>query len=228
MDLNVERNLTSWVVPANTSALCDAIPILWQNTDIQILSLLGETITSSISIATSSSQISSVVPTATNTISSTASPSNAPSGISTGAKAAIGVTIPLFFLALILGLFIFFRQRSRPQIRPQNAHHELPATLNGGHELPDGPDWKWGHKHDLKMSELHGNGRAEADADHEIFEAYSGAVYEMDSSPRATTPRSGYSENKPSTADPLLEPKARDKIPMSKFNPRTPPPAYPK
>ena len=221
MSLPAERSLKSWVVPANTSALCDAIPILWQNTDIQVVSLLGETTTSSISTTTSSSsQASNIMPTATSTTSSS-SPSSIPSGISTGAKAAIGFTIPISLLALVLGILFFVRRRARTR----NPHHELPASAYGRHELPDGTDW--GQKRDWKMSELPGQGRVEADDAHGIFEAHSGAVYEMDSSPRIGTPASEYSGMKPGTADPLLtRSETKDKTPLSKFNPKTPPPLY--
>jgi hypothetical protein len=54
-----------------------------------------------------------------------------------------------------------------------------------------------------------------------------GAVYEIDSSPRIVTPTSEHSEMKPGTADPLLtRSETRDKTPLSKFSPRTPPPVY--
>jgi hypothetical protein len=129
MNLPSDRSLTDWVVPSDTSALCDAIPVLWQNTDIQILSLLGEQITQSASTATISNTQSTSPLTATGSLgvisyNSSLTPS-ASSSLSIGAKAAIGIIIPSAFLALIVGILLFFRRRNS---RNQQAHHELSTS----------------------------------------------------------------------------------------------------
>jgi hypothetical protein len=171
MNLPSDRSLTDWVAPSNTSALCDAIPVLWQNTDIQILSLLGEQITQSASTATISNTQSTSPPTATGSLgvisyNSSLTPS-ASSFLSIGAKAAIGIIIPSAFLALIVGILLFFRRRNS---RNQQAHHELSTSSS-----IDSSNWtqlsslqKQGLKG--KTSELDSLTRFEADADHQIAE----------------------------------------------------------
>jgi hypothetical protein len=49
------------------------------------------------------------------------------SSLSTAAKAEIGVVIPLSFLALIAGIFHFFRPHNR---RNRQVYHELPTSLS--------------------------------------------------------------------------------------------------
>ena len=167
MNLPSDRSLRAWVVPSDTSALCDAIPVLWQNTDIQILSLLGDAITQSSSSATSSGSNTLSTPTQTGsgtfytTIPFSPIPS-ASSSLSTGAKVAIGVTIALAFLALIAGITLFFRRRSN---RNKKTHHELPTSPSS--------DTPWNElsglqKMDIKnaASELDSGVRHEVDAGH--------------------------------------------------------------
>jgi hypothetical protein len=159
MSLPSDRRLTDWVVPSDTSALCDAIPVLWQNTDSQILSLLNELLTQSpLSPTTTTITQLSSSPTATGASSNTSSPSN--SGLSNGAKAAIGITIPILLIALIAGVFLFFRRRNRNQ----QEHIELPTSSPS----IDGSNWtqlnemqKLGVK--SKASELDSSVRFEAD-----------------------------------------------------------------
>ncbi|KAE9367925.1 hypothetical protein N431DRAFT_514527 [Stipitochalara longipes BDJ] len=127
MDIPSQKALTAWVVPSDTSALCDAIPVLWQNTDSQILSLLAELLTEVPASPTSSSTSGTGLnsgPTATGN-SSNSSSGGTGSSLSSGAKAAIGVTIPLVFLALIAGIFFFFRRRNS---KNKHLHQELPTS----------------------------------------------------------------------------------------------------
>ncbi|KUJ19085.1 uncharacterized protein LY89DRAFT_773192 [Mollisia scopiformis] len=173
MDLPAERNLTTWFVPKDTSAVCDGIPVLWQNTDVQILALLGVTPTSS--SPTTGSQSSGTIPANTNSSSSSV---HSGSSLSSGAKAAIGITIPLAFLALLAGVFIFFRRRNMKT--PQHQHHELPTSAES-----DSGNWthlsflKHGFKH--KASELDSSRVFEADEAHQIVEIGDGrdVVFEM-------------------------------------------------
>jgi hypothetical protein len=114
-----DRNIINWVIPSNTSALCDAIPVFWQNTDVQILSLLGAPPKSS---TYSMQPGSSPAETGTSSILSALTPHSSLSG---GGKAAIGITIPLLFLALIAGAFLVFRSRNSGI---QQEPNELPTS----------------------------------------------------------------------------------------------------
>lgn len=117
------NQLSEFSIQANTSALCDAVPVLWQNTDVQILALLSSAST------TESSKTSSV--TATNTGSSSSTPiSLTRGGLSSGAKAAIGVVIPLVLIALVIGIFLFMRRRKQASILRE-------AAAGNAHELGD-------------------------------------------------------------------------------------------
>lgn len=173
MDLPNDRNLTNWTVPKDTSAVCDGIPVLWQNTDVQILALLGLTPTSA--SLTTGSQTSIATPTSTSINSSTSTPSG--SSLSSGAKAAIGVTIPLALIALIAGIFIFFRRRNS---RQSHLHNELPTSAES-----DSGNWthlgflKYGQKQ--KANELDSARVFEADEGNQIVEMGDGRdhLFEM-------------------------------------------------
>ncbi|KAE8446807.1 hypothetical protein EG329_011584 [Mollisiaceae sp. DMI_Dod_QoI] len=177
MPLPDVRDLTTWTVPKNTSAVCDGIPVLWQNTDIQILALLGITPTSSSQTSSpTGSQSSNTSPTSTGATSEI--PASSGSSLSSGAKAAIGVTIPLVFIALIAGIFFFFRRRRNSQ--QPHIHHELPTSAEN-----DSGNWtpmsflKHGLKY--KASELDSSRIFEADGGHQIVEIGEGrgAVFEL-------------------------------------------------
>jgi hypothetical protein len=179
MSLPSDRNIVDWVVPSNTSALCDAIPVLWQNTDLQVLSLLGATPTTS-----KYSKQSGSTPGETGTSSHT-STSIPHSSLSGGSKAAIGITIPLLFFALVAGVFLFFRRRNN---RIQHEHHELPTSSPS----IDGSNWTQlseMQKHGLKnkASELDSNTMFEADGGNhtpaaELGDGRRSTVYEMEGS----------------------------------------------
>jgi hypothetical protein len=89
--------------------------------------------------------------------------------LSNGAKAAIGVTIPVFLLALILGIFLFFRRRNR---RDYTIHHELPASAEASNwtrlDMLKNVDLKTG------ASELDSSMKFEANAEREIQELADG------------------------------------------------------
>lgn len=90
-------------------------------------------------ITSTSSSSSSTSSTATNTQSSatstasntaTGTPSQSTGGLSTGAKAAIGVCIPVVFLALVFGIFWFFRTRRKRAIDAhQGVAYEAPTGV---------------------------------------------------------------------------------------------------
>jgi len=135
MDLPLERTLITWEVPANTSAVCDAIPIMWQNTDIPILSMMGLPFTSSppSTFATSTPitrHSTSAIPIMTGTSAASNHPitkaGNTSAGISQGVKTAIGVTVPIVLLGIIFGVFFFFRRRKR---HFQPLRHELTSSV---------------------------------------------------------------------------------------------------
>lgn len=77
-------------------------------------------------------------------------PSVSPGGISTGAKAAIGVAIPVAFLAVIFGAFWFFRRR-RNNVGI-GYEHQVSSPTDGRRE------YELGVKHEY---ELNGEQRAE-------------------------------------------------------------------
>jgi hypothetical protein len=125
MPLPSQRLLTTWEITRNTSALCDAIPIMWQNTDVQILSLLAEPVTVDSTTSTSSGGLSSnFIATATGTIYNTdaLSTSSRQSGIPNGAKIGIGVIIPVVMIALFKSIFIYFRRRNGQNNIQHEAH----------------------------------------------------------------------------------------------------------
>jgi hypothetical protein len=63
-------------------------------------------------LLTTESQLLNTVPNETSTPIST-TPTSSESGLSPGAKAAIGVLIPLLFIALLSGVFFYFRRTSQ-------------------------------------------------------------------------------------------------------------------
>lgn len=72
--------------------------------------------------------------TSTSTGASTASPTSSPlGGLSTGAKAAIGVVIPVVLIAIVFGVFWFFRtRRKRVGETHQGVQYALPGTHGNG------------------------------------------------------------------------------------------------
>lgn len=176
LDLPDVRQLKTWTVPKDTSAVCDGIPVLWQNTDVEILALLGVTTISGASIT--GSKASNATPTSSSTTSSSSTSSK--SSLSTGAKAAIGVMIPLAFIALVFGIFLFFRRRNSRSSHAHHDHHELPTTADS-----ESGNWthlsflKYGHKQ--KPNELDSARVFEADEAHQIVEMGDGRdhVFEM-------------------------------------------------
>jgi hypothetical protein len=114
MALPSQRMLTTLEITSNTSALCDAIPVLWQNTDYQILSLLGQPITANTSPSSSStgSSVSNAIPTAIGDAFSPTKASSSNLGLSQRPKIGIGVAIPIVVVGLILGAFFYFRHRN--------------------------------------------------------------------------------------------------------------------
>lgn len=130
MPLPDQRIFTTWEISSHTSALCDAIPVMWQNTDVQVLALLGNPITgfsanapttTIISITTGS--WSNAVPVHTGITSNVAEMSTNKPTLSNGAKSGIRIAIPIVMLALFLGIFFYFRSRNNQQ----EAQHELHA-----------------------------------------------------------------------------------------------------
>lgn len=59
-------------------------------------------------------------------------------GLSTGAKAAIGVTIPVVFIALIVGVFLVFRSSKKRKVTA-SSH----SDLDGNVPLQEGPGISW-------------------------------------------------------------------------------------
>lgn len=165
MPLPSQRMLTTWEITSNTSALCDAIPVLWQNTDIQILSLLGESTTTNVfptSTSTSySSTMTMAIPTATGVTSNAPEVSSRDSNMPQGAKIGIGVTIPSVLTALILGLFVYFRRRDGQQ-QFEDAGEELRSHTD---------DTDWSYLDTSRKQELPSEGLpAEMDANRETRE----------------------------------------------------------
>ncbi|KAK5245013.1 hypothetical protein LTR93_010114 [Exophiala xenobiotica] len=65
------------------------------------------------------------------------------SGLSSGAKAAIGVTVPVVVLCLILAMFIWLRKRAHQRRQEATTDHQSPETQwksgDGGFKVPAGP-----------------------------------------------------------------------------------------
>jgi hypothetical protein len=89
--------------PGGLNAL--GIRMVYQSSD---LSSFTPTKTPASNTATTTS-----APSSTTSSPSTSSATSSPSGLSTGAKVAIGVVIPLVVLAVIAGLFFWWRRRSQ-------------------------------------------------------------------------------------------------------------------
>ncbi|KAI9745241.1 MAG: hypothetical protein M1818_001519 [Claussenomyces sp. TS43310] len=109
------KTLTALTLQADASAVCDGIPIMWQNTDTAILRLLGQSIPTTVtsgssgsSRATSSPTTSMPTPTPTAVLAYNPAP---PSGLSTGAKIGLGVALPVGVIALLLAIFFTIRRR---------------------------------------------------------------------------------------------------------------------
>ena len=133
--------VTTSSVRSTTTIGCDGIPIWWQATDAVVLSA-ASTITSTASTSsTATNTQSSVTSTTYNT--STGTPSLS-SGLSTGAKAAIGVCIPVVSLAILVGVFWFFRTHRKRAI---DAHQGVAYEPHTG--APDkGPGGEYGYELD--------------------------------------------------------------------------------
>jgi hypothetical protein len=81
-----------------------------------------------------------------NTITMSPTPSPSSSGLSTGAKAAIGVVIPLVFLAILAAVFFWFRRRRNTNktqdydtVVPPNPMDDKKQPLYGGASLQQHP-----------------------------------------------------------------------------------------
>ncbi|KAE8442742.1 hypothetical protein EG329_002882 [Mollisiaceae sp. DMI_Dod_QoI] len=138
--------VTTSSVRATTTIACDGIPIWWQDADAAVLSA-ASTISSasSTSSTATNTQSSSASSTASNTATGTPSPSK--SGLSTGAKAAIGVCIPVVFLALLAGVFWFFRTRRKRAIDAQTHQGVAYEPYTGA--APDKGPGGGGHGYEL-------------------------------------------------------------------------------
>lgn len=157
-------SLTTYVVPAGTSAVCDAIPVLWQNTDIQVLALLGQTTLGNSTVSITSASLSTVQsPTSTGSLTSNLPSSSHNAGLSAGAKAAIGVAIPIFFIFTVLAIFTFFRRRGR---KIHRTHAELADTSSHWTKIEF-----FGKRGEKKVGgELDSRARYEADPQSAILE----------------------------------------------------------
>jgi hypothetical protein len=124
MPLPDQRIFTIWEIRSNTSALCDAIPVMWQTTDVQVLSLLGETTTAASTTIVTTNVILSSRPSQTGT--RFISPSTAPNSLilSNGGKFGIGLVVPIVMLALLFSAFFYFRGRKKAQKILQESHNE--------------------------------------------------------------------------------------------------------
>lgn len=108
------------------TVFADIIQVRWQSTDTEILQLLTATTSSSTNSPSTSPTAS--LPRSTTAAMSTlpSSPSTSPNGnhivengLSTGVKIAIGVAVPVAFMALLLGAFFFWRKKnSRRRLAP--------------------------------------------------------------------------------------------------------------
>ena len=86
----------------------DGIPAWWQSSDLAAFAAPPKTTSSSSSNPPSLNTNTGSQPSATS--SSTSSPPPSSRGLSKGAKAGIGVGISVFVIALMLGIFFYFRR----------------------------------------------------------------------------------------------------------------------
>ncbi len=126
MDLDVDKTITDWVVPSATTLQCDGVPVMWQSTDVQILELLG--VTTAFSSGSIASSTAGTIP--SNTGSGLPADTAKSTGLSTGAKAGIGIAIPVVLIAIVAGVFFWFRRRAG-RVR-EEAKYELGNTEVGG------------------------------------------------------------------------------------------------
>lgn len=117
---------------------CDGIPIWQQVTDAAVLSA-ASTITSS------SSSPTRTQPPPTRTQPPPTASVSPGGGLSTGTKAAIGVVIPVIFLAIVFGVFWFFRTRRRNRV----AGYELPGSSADKAQKEHGYELAGKHGHEL-------------------------------------------------------------------------------
>ncbi len=114
------KPITTIAIASATTAVCDGIPIMYRNADT---SLFPATTTSG--------------PGNTSPPIATSSPA-ASAGLSSGAKAAIGVIIPVVFIALVAAIFFFFRRRGQ-RARRDAAGRGADEVKEQNTYFPDGP-----------------------------------------------------------------------------------------
>jgi hypothetical protein len=112
MSIPSARSLTSWQIQSNSSLVCDAVNVLYQQTDMEILALMAAQTSSSLTTSgrLTSQQTSTI---ASSTSTPTLNIQEVPAGLTTGAKTAIGVTIPIVIIAFVVGIFFFMRRRAQ-------------------------------------------------------------------------------------------------------------------
>ena len=104
-------SLISTTITTPTSALCDGIPVIWQNTDVEVISLLGVTpvastlTTSYSSMTASTSQLVSLAPTS----------SSAPPVLSTSDIITLGCSIGIGLPATLATLYLCWLKIKKPR-----------------------------------------------------------------------------------------------------------------
>ncbi|KAN0113234.1 hypothetical protein V8E51_006185 [Hyaloscypha variabilis] len=124
--LVLDTPATTTVTSSAYTVWGDGIPVWWQSSDLAAFTEPPKTTASSSSTipTTSTNRASSSTATSTSSGGSTPTSSLKPnysSGLSSGAKIAVGVTIPVVVIAVVLGIFLFFRRRGK---RGAKARHD--------------------------------------------------------------------------------------------------------
>ncbi|KAJ3495162.1 hypothetical protein NLG97_g3591 [Lecanicillium saksenae] len=163
---------------------------------------------------TSQAATSTPPSTTTPTPTSTSAPAKPTTGLSAGQKAAIGVCIPLFAIAIAVALFFFCRRRRRGETAKEGPMEETmtegkvsPTTdVYGKHELDGGP---------TRESRVIGQEASSSPAPFEMPGSEVGMVgqneivelpaHDRSASPSSTGRQSPIIRRKPVTASPLSE-----------------------
>lgn len=123
----------SWVYGNFKNQVVNAKPIFvaYQSTDSEILQLLTPSLRSPSTTSASGTTPTSTPPTSTVTTGSTIH-----GGLSQGSKVAIGVTIPVAVLAIIVTILLCYIRRRRKSQMPTHSAHDGTGVWQAKAELP--------------------------------------------------------------------------------------------
>jgi len=129
----------SWVYGnfKNQAVRAKPIFVAYQSTDSEILQLLTPSLRSPSTTSASSTTPTSAPPTSTVTTGLTIH-----GGLSQGSKVAIGVTIPVVVLAIIVATLLYCIRRRRKSQMPTHSAHDGTGAWQAKAELPGESNWR--------------------------------------------------------------------------------------